>query len=642
VNPGTVFRISPDGIFKTLYVFTGGSDGSLPNFGHGRLALGKDGNFYGITSLGGKGSGTNGYGTVFKITPSGSLTTLYSFSGEADGATPVTGLTVGSDNNLYGVTYFGGTGSGMNGNGTIFRITPAGSFTSLYAFNGNADGAWPDSPLCVGPNGSLFGMTQYGGNGLGENGDGVAYEISVSNLSLRGTVKQETNLGAPLAGAEIALTSGRLFSRTTLTDSSGWFEFAGLSVDQYTLTPKKPGFAFDPPTQTLTLNQDTDVPVFVALKTRIRITSTQFTFAVGSSFTIEGVLEDPKGKPIPGVLIGLEDSLIFQSRQIGATDSKGRFSVSYSSPATSQTGVFTLNFIADQGIPKSLVVVALASRAEMYPAEKLALTVGPIGEVNLLDPFTLAVSRKTLDSTLPLPSPNDLLLAGQKILSFSFEWLKQFGYEFVSNPVNRVALIGAVTCLPDPRIPQATRVLCPASVKYLAKEIPHVAFVAYLKSIIVQSSWSDEDKRRGLDWVELGDVVYSVLSLKPAEGLLDVASTIQSVTSWVVSHAELITDSNGRIIGLQVVVVSATGDTSAVVGYRRAPDLQIISPKSSGRNFSLSIQSVNTGSYTLESKAAITDAQWAPIQTVIGTGGSIILSDTNAASSIRFYRVRRD
>src|SRR5438094_3420921 len=104
-----------------LYSFNG-SDGAYPYAG---LVQGSDGNFYGTTG----GGGTNGAGTVFKITSGGSFTTLYSFSG-SDGATPYGTLVQGSDGNFYGTTVSGGASNA----GTVFQITSGGSLTTLYNF----------------------------------------------------------------------------------------------------------------------------------------------------------------------------------------------------------------------------------------------------------------------------------------------------------------------------------------------------------------------------------------------------------------------------------------------------------------------------------------------------------------------------
>jgi uncharacterized repeat protein (TIGR03803 family) len=147
-----VFGAQAGVVFTSLYSFTGTNDGANPYAG---LVQGSDGNFYGTTFYG----GTNGWGTVFKISTNGALTTLYSF-GYIDGANPQAGLTQGSDGNFYGTTAWGGTNGG---NGTVFKISTNGALTSLYSFTGGDDGASPNG-LVQGSDGNFYGTTSYGGN----------------------------------------------------------------------------------------------------------------------------------------------------------------------------------------------------------------------------------------------------------------------------------------------------------------------------------------------------------------------------------------------------------------------------------------------------------------------------------------------
>jgi uncharacterized repeat protein (TIGR03803 family) len=171
---GSVFRISPGGSLTTVYSFTGGSDGANPYAG---LVQGSDGNSYGTTSAG----GTNGAGTVFRVSSGGDFTNLYSFTGGSDGAKPIGGLSQGSDGNFYGTT----SGGGTNGYGTVFQITPSGALTTLHMFNRN-DGANPTASLVQGNDGNLYGTT-FGGplcfDGLGTvfrispNGDFVSLHV---------------------------------------------------------------------------------------------------------------------------------------------------------------------------------------------------------------------------------------------------------------------------------------------------------------------------------------------------------------------------------------------------------------------------------------------------------------------------------
>src|ERR1017187_4579276 len=100
-------------------------------------------------------------GTVFQINPSGALTSLYSFTGGNDGGNPQAGLVQGSDGNLYGTTYGGGT----NGDGTVFKISTGRAYTSLYSFTGGNDGANPWAGLVQGRDGNFYGTTERGGAG---------------------------------------------------------------------------------------------------------------------------------------------------------------------------------------------------------------------------------------------------------------------------------------------------------------------------------------------------------------------------------------------------------------------------------------------------------------------------------------------
>jgi uncharacterized repeat protein (TIGR03803 family) len=160
VGFGTVFKVNTtNGVLTTLYSFTDGVDGAYPQAG---LALGGDGNLYGTTSSGGLTYSQGGYGTVFKITTNGALTSLYSFTGNADGAYPQAALAVGADGNFYGTASSGGVGYTAGGNGAVFRIAPNGTFAAVYAFPGLNDGQGA-SAVVHGTDGNFYGTTQYGG-----------------------------------------------------------------------------------------------------------------------------------------------------------------------------------------------------------------------------------------------------------------------------------------------------------------------------------------------------------------------------------------------------------------------------------------------------------------------------------------------
>ena len=157
-NEGTVYRITQAGALKTLHGFDV-ADGYFPS---GTLAVGKNGNFYGTTVGGGSGGGQFGHGTVFEMTPGGSLLTRHSFT-SADGAQPGAGVVRGSDGDLYGTTPFGGT----DNSGTVFQIIPANGFKTLYNFTGGDDGGQPAAGLVERGAGNFYGTTKGGANGDG-------------------------------------------------------------------------------------------------------------------------------------------------------------------------------------------------------------------------------------------------------------------------------------------------------------------------------------------------------------------------------------------------------------------------------------------------------------------------------------------
>jgi uncharacterized repeat protein (TIGR03803 family) len=200
---GTVFSISVDGTLTTLYDFCSldgehCTDGSLPFNG---VVEGPDGNLYGATYEG--GSGTNctpivGCGTIFKLTPGGTLTTLYSFCSVAnctDGEFPYAGLVLGSDGRFYGTTVSGGA----NGFGTVFEITRGGVLTTLHSFDGN-DGELSEAALVQGTDGSFYGTMEAGGKNhnshCGDSSCGTVFKLSVGLVPFVEPLPAVGNVGA--------------------------------------------------------------------------------------------------------------------------------------------------------------------------------------------------------------------------------------------------------------------------------------------------------------------------------------------------------------------------------------------------------------------------------------------------------------
>ncbi len=153
---GTVFRLTPTGVIATIHSFDG-SDGAYPQ--PGALLQAPDGYFYGTAEAG----GPDDCGTVFKIGTNGALTTLHSFNGH-DGKAPVGALVLAPNGNFYGATAFGGAKNA----GTIFSMTPGGTLTTLHSFN-IRDGQYPESGLVAAADGEFYGTTVFGGAYLGDD-----------------------------------------------------------------------------------------------------------------------------------------------------------------------------------------------------------------------------------------------------------------------------------------------------------------------------------------------------------------------------------------------------------------------------------------------------------------------------------------
>jgi uncharacterized repeat protein (TIGR03803 family) len=177
---GTVFKITPSGTLTTLHSFCSQSnctDGEYPEAG---LIQAINGNFYGTTYQGGANCAPYGCGTIFKITPGGTLTTVYSFcaqSGCSDGYYPEAGLIQASNGDFYGTTTFGGAGNV----GTAFKITPSGTLMTLHGFCSQSnctDGEYPEAGLIQASNGNFYGTTYAGG----ANGRGTVFKITPSGI----------------------------------------------------------------------------------------------------------------------------------------------------------------------------------------------------------------------------------------------------------------------------------------------------------------------------------------------------------------------------------------------------------------------------------------------------------------------------
>ena len=228
---GVVYKLSLTGQQTVLHRFTGGSDGAGAFWG---LVADAAGNLYGATNAGGINCGGAGCGTVYKITPSGTETVLYAFSGGADGGQlGFNGrLLIDAKGNLYGTT---GAGGDLNCNaplgcGTVFKVDPTGKETVLYAFTGGADGRGPSTGLVADSKGNLYGTTGAAGAGYG-----TVFKLSPSRVL---TVLYTFQQGDTFAGGSTLLLdpAGNLYGTTLEGGVDGVgsiFEVSGLGV--YTL-----------------------------------------------------------------------------------------------------------------------------------------------------------------------------------------------------------------------------------------------------------------------------------------------------------------------------------------------------------------------------------------------------------------------
>jgi len=224
---GTIFRVSPLGGLTKLYDFCSearcadGFDPVAP------MIQGTDGSFYGTTAQGGLnncavlGSGDYGCGTIFKIGPSG-YSVLYRFCprvGCTDGAVPAAALVQGNDGNFYGTAALGGA----RGEGTIFKITPAGTFTLLHTFcsqSGCADGAEPTAALIQDTNGKFYGTTILGGTSTAcPSGCGTAFSFSVGLGEFVLPQPNSGSIGTPIniLGTALGGATGVTFNGTPAT-----------------------------------------------------------------------------------------------------------------------------------------------------------------------------------------------------------------------------------------------------------------------------------------------------------------------------------------------------------------------------------------------------------------------------------------
>jgi len=216
---GTIYRFTPGSAPVTLYGFC--KDGVAGNPAVGMIQA-VDGDFYGQAS-----GGAYGQGVLFRFSPSGAFDALYNFCAQAgcpDGSLPFAELVQANDGNLYGVTATGGAGDA----GTIFRMTPEGALTTLYSFcaqSGCADGELPMAALVQDTDGDFYGTTFFGG----ASGNGTIYKLSTG---LPPFVKSQPTAAA--TGATVNILGTDLTGATSVTFNGTAAVFSVVSATQIT------------------------------------------------------------------------------------------------------------------------------------------------------------------------------------------------------------------------------------------------------------------------------------------------------------------------------------------------------------------------------------------------------------------------
>src|SRR6266496_1395521 len=186
---------------STVYSFTGQNSSGFPNYV--TPIQGRDGRLYG-TTLGPKGT----CGTAFKMAVSGYATTIYTFG--ADGCNPLGGLTLATDGNLYGTTFFGGASNV----GVLFKLSPTGVYTVLHEFSGGSDGAGPVAPPIEASDGNLYGAT------TGTNYLSTIYKYTLKGAAYTTIYNFTSSYGEAVQGPLIQGSNGNLYGAAELGGSS--------------------------------------------------------------------------------------------------------------------------------------------------------------------------------------------------------------------------------------------------------------------------------------------------------------------------------------------------------------------------------------------------------------------------------------
>jgi len=316
---GTVFKMTPAGTLTTLYSFSS-TDGANP---WGGLIQASDGNLYGTTMVG----GTNNHGTIFKITLSGTLNSLHSLK-LTEGAQPVDGLVQATDGNFYGTTSIGGANNG----GTVFEITPGGTLAALHSFcvqSGCTDGVNPSGGLIQGADGDLYGSTTSGG----ASNNGAVFRLAVAPAA--------TLSPTSLSFANVPINTISLAKKVTVSNS-------GTALLRVSAITVKGSFTTSADTCTGTVQT-------MGKKCEVSITFTPTTFGTlsGTLIVADNASNSPQLVPLSGTSV--EPAILtpvkatYAAQVLGSTSTSKTFTlinnqmVALSSIAITATGDFAVS-----------------------------------------------------------------------------------------------------------------------------------------------------------------------------------------------------------------------------------------------------------------------------------------------------------
>lgn len=460
---GSIYRLNAGGSFTTLYSFTGGADGSEPYDAPVQAA---DGNFYGLTSDRSTGNGT-AYMFLAPSATAGAITptTIYSFTGGTDGSLPWAGLVQGADGQLYGTANHGGVNNGgtvfrlsttgqftllkalsgdtgntvysqvslflgsdgnfygsgeccdASGNGSVFQITPGGTFTLLHGFTGGGDGAAPNSILVQANNGNYFGMT----SGQGANGGGTLFTLAPgpgqSAPVQLSTSAASVNPGDPFTLAYSVLNAysqsmAQCFATNTAADLTGWVGVKAASAMAATFqatAPVKAGTFF----YSLTCGgvESSRVAVNVAAIAATTATIFSVNALAGAPVTLTATETGAFGAASGGLV-----SFTLPGTSTLATctlDNNGSCTVSFLPPATlapgTYSGLLQASFAATGPYTATTASGNLTIVAGSYSAP-----VQPVGSISSPQTATIVISNAGTPRTV------NVLTQGATGLDFGF------------------------------------------------------------------------------------------------------------------------------------------------------------------------------------------------------------------------------